>query len=69
MKAFGEKRFCACVNQRLSLELSFDDYIVLVTKNADDPALTALPEKKRAMLKEATGVRDRCVGDAAAARP
>lgn len=69
MNAFGERRFCTCVNQRLSLELSFDDYIVLVTKTADDPAWMALPEKKRAMLKDATGVRDRCVGDAPATRP
>jgi hypothetical protein len=69
MNAFGERRFCTCVNQRLSLQLSFDDYIALVTKNADDPAWIALPDKKRAMLKEATDVRDRCARDAAAARP
>jgi len=66
MKAFGDKRFCICLNGRLTLDLSFDDYIVLVTKTADDPAYLSLPVEKRELLDEVTAVRDRCVHDAGA---
>lgn len=61
MKAFGERRFCVCLNGRLTLDLSFDDYIVLVTKTRDDPAWQALPAEKRGLADEAAAVRDRCV--------
>jgi hypothetical protein len=64
LNAFGARRFCVCLNGRLSLDLSFDDYIVLVTKHADDPAWLSLPAKTRGLAGEARAVRDRCVDDA-----
>lgn len=64
MKAFGDKRFCVCLNGRLTLDLNFDDYIVLITKTTDDPVYRSLPVEKRDLLNEVTSVRDRCVHDA-----
>lgn len=62
LNAFGQERFCTCLNGRLTLDLSFDDYIVLVTRPQDDPGYLSLPPEKQALIDEVRTVRDRCAG-------
>ena len=64
LKSFGHKRFCNCLNGRLTLDLTFDDYIVLVTRTRDDPAYRSLPEEKQKLADAAAGARDQCMKNA-----
>jgi len=59
MSAIGHERFCSCLNDSLSLELSFSEYVVLITTvEGDSPALA--PSKRR-HRGEAMHLRDVCV--------
>jgi hypothetical protein len=60
LKSFAHERFCNCLNGRLSLDLTFDDYIVLVTRPMEDPAFRLLPVEKQGLAGAAADARDQC---------
>jgi hypothetical protein len=64
LKSLGHERFCNCLNGRLSLDLTFDDYIMLVTKPKDDPNYRLLPEEKQGLAGAAADARDQCMKQA-----
>lgn len=61
LKSFAHERFCNCLNGRLSLDLTFDDYIVLLTKARDDPAYRLMPVEKQGLTGAAADARDQCM--------
>ncbi|MGQ0658381.1 MAG: hypothetical protein ACT4NU_09855 [Chromatiales bacterium] len=60
-QAFGHESFCRCLNDRLPLDLSLIDYVVLITSTKDDPAYLALPLGRQRLVNDAVHVRDLCV--------
>ncbi|HTT09221.1 MAG TPA: hypothetical protein VMH34_10585 [Gammaproteobacteria bacterium] len=61
LSSFGHQRFCNCLNGRLSLDLTFDDYIVLVTRDGNDPAYRSMPPEKQQLAAAAADARDQCM--------
>ncbi|GEM_PF-2624784 len=61
LKSFGHEQFCNCLNGRLTLDLTFDDYVALVTHNGGDPVYRALPVEKQKLAGAAAEVRDQCM--------
>jgi hypothetical protein len=61
LDAFGHATFCTCLNNTLSLELTLDDYIVLVTRTKSDPIYSSLPAEKQRLVDETLRARDKCV--------
>ncbi len=64
MSAIGHERFCSCLNDRLTLELSFPEYVVLITTVAGDAGRLPLPPAKQRHREEALHLRDLCVAKA-----
>lgn len=64
MSAIGHERFCSCLNDSLTLELSFPEYVVLITDVDGDAATASLPPEKRRYRDEAVHLRDVCVAKA-----
>jgi hypothetical protein len=58
--AIGDLIFCKCVNDRLTLELSFVDYVAMVTAHKDEITNTTLLADKIKYLDEARHVREVC---------
>ena len=61
MMSFGHERFCNCLNGRLSLDLTFDDYIVLLTKDKNDPAYLSMLPERRKLAGAAADARNQCM--------
>jgi hypothetical protein len=61
MSAVGHERFCSCLNNSLSLDLSFPEYVVLITTREGDAAALPLPPEKQRYRDEALHLRDVCV--------
>ena len=61
MSAIGHERFCSCLNNSLSLDLSFPEYVVLITTREDDATALLLPVDKQRYRDEALHLRDICV--------
>lgn len=64
MSAVGHERFCSCLNDSLTLELSFPEYVVLITTLAGDADALPLPPAKQRHRDEALHLRDVCVAKA-----
>lgn len=64
MRAIGHERFCSCLNNSLTLELSFPEYIVLITRLDGDANPMPLVPAKRRYRDEAVHLRDVCVAKA-----
>ncbi|MEZ5444318.1 MAG: hypothetical protein R3F45_00840 [Gammaproteobacteria bacterium] len=64
MSAIGHERFCSCLNDSLTLELSFTEYVVLITDVDGDASTVSLPPAKRRHRDEAVHLRDVCVAKA-----
>jgi hypothetical protein len=61
MSAIGHERFCSCLNNSLTLELSFPEYVVLITTREGDATAQPLPADKQRYRDEALHLRDVCV--------
>jgi hypothetical protein len=64
MSAIGHEKFCSCLNNSLSLDLSFPEYVVLVTSLEGDTAALPLAPEKHRFRDEARHLRDVCVNKA-----
>ncbi len=64
MRAIGHERFCSCLNNSLSLDLGFPEYVVLITTREDDATALPLPADKQRYRDEALHLRDVCVAKA-----
>lgn len=64
MSAIGHERFCSCLNDRLTLELSFPEYVVLITTVEGDADRLSVPPAKQRHRDEALHLRDLCVAKA-----
>lgn len=58
--AIGDAAFCKCVNDRFTLELSFVDYVALVTSHPQGDNNNSLSSDKLKYRDEAEHVREIC---------
>jgi hypothetical protein len=61
IKAFGHERFCKCLNEKLAVGLSFQDYVIVMTKTKDQLKYASLSTEQKQLVDNAIEVRDQCV--------
>jgi hypothetical protein len=61
-KATADARLCQCINNRLTLDLTYSDYLALSDRNAT-ATLIAVDDDKRSRIAEARQVREVCTGN------
>lgn len=66
LKAFGRPTFCSCLSQNLPIDLSFSDYIVIVTHSKEQNGYGRLTGETKAAYDKVPAVREMCVKQDAA---
>lgn len=61
IKAFGHRAFCECLNENMAVGVSFDDYIVAITRTDEQLSYSSLPDDKRTLIDSARRTREQCV--------
>lgn len=61
IKAFGHDRFCKCLNENLSVGLTFQDYVGVITNTKDELNYVSLSTEQKKMVDNAIKTRDQCV--------
>lgn len=59
--AFGNEKFCACLNEKLPIIVNFEQYVGVITVNKNE-LLKLATEKGKDTINLVFAARDKCVG-------